>query len=692
MKLPCFVCFKIIYVGLILSLVGTNVFIPSSIQSVFAAPLGQEEQPPPTETSTPVQTETSVPLPVETNTLTATEPSISVPTETSTPPLIETSAGIPDSSGMSAEPALGSYFCSEQSQIPISECNVLITLYNSTNGGGWTNKSGWLVSGTPCTWYGVTCTDGHVTSLDLYSNKLGGSIPPELGSLTNLTYLQLNRNQLSGSIPPELGNLTQLQSLILDSNVQFDENWNKVGGLSGIIPPELGSLTKLTHLDLGDNQLGGSIPSQLGNLTKLEMLELYSNKLSGSIPPELGNLTKLSLLWLYDNQLSGSIPSQLGNLTMLTWLELNLNQLSGSIPSQLGNLTNLQQLWLFNNQLSGEIPSTITNLINIPDAAGTYHRLKLSTNRLYSTNAAVRSYLLKKDPDWESTQIICYKLTVTSSPTAGGTPTATPANSSGCSAGQYVAGKTITLSPGTKTGYTFSNWTGATVTSNILTMPASATTVTANYRPITSTVCYQLTKIASPLTGGTITASPALSTGCVTGKYKAGQVITFTAVPKLYYHFDRWVGGVNATTNKLTMPARATTIYGYFGANLRRGTTYNDTYTAGIDHTSTWLTQSNRLYYGGTQHFTRTRTSSITINYTGTRLGMYYTAGKAYSRVSIKIDNRAPVVLNEYASATTYKKLWWSVLLPNANHKVVITYYTGNAVNATVNFDGVIIQ
>jgi hypothetical protein len=205
-------------------------------------------------------------------------------------------------------------------------------------------------------------------------------------------------------------------------------------------------------------------------------------------------------------------------------------------------------------------------------------------------------------------------------------------------------------------------------------------------------VCYQLTKVASPTTYGTVTVSPANSSGCTAGKYKAGQLITFTVVPKLYYHFDRWSSAlVNASTNKMTMPAANTNIIGYFTANLRKGT-YDDTYTTGINHTSAWLTQSGALFYGRTQHYTSTKSSTITINFTGTRLGMYYTAGRIYGKVTIQLDNRAPVVLNEYALATGYKKLWWSAVLPNANHKVVITYYTGNAVNAIVNFDGVVIQ
>jgi len=66
------------------------------------------------------------------------------------------------------------------------------------------------------------------------------------------------------------------------------ENTNSLdlrnSGLTGSIPPELGNLTNLTWLDLGKNELTGSIPSEIGNLTNLSILNLDGNQLTGSIP------------------------------------------------------------------------------------------------------------------------------------------------------------------------------------------------------------------------------------------------------------------------------------------------------------------------------------------------------------------------------------------------------------------------
>ena len=126
--------------------------------------------------------------------------------------------------------------CSTATGIPSIECQALVALYNSTNGAGWTNHSGWLATGTPCSWYGVTCDTGRVIRLDLSSDHLSGSIPPELSKLANLQYLILASNQLSGSIPPQLGNLANLTGLHLFYNQ-----------LRGPLPQSLTNLHTLTY-------------------------------------------------------------------------------------------------------------------------------------------------------------------------------------------------------------------------------------------------------------------------------------------------------------------------------------------------------------------------------------------------------------------------------------------------------------
>lgn len=50
--------------------------------------------------------------------------------------------------------------------MPISECQALVTFYNTTNGPDWTSQGGWGVAANPCDWSGVTCSgesSGSVT-------------------------------------------------------------------------------------------------------------------------------------------------------------------------------------------------------------------------------------------------------------------------------------------------------------------------------------------------------------------------------------------------------------------------------------------------------------------------------------------------------------------------------------------------
>ena len=233
--------------------------------------------------------------------------------------------------------------------------DALVALYNATDGPNWSDNSNWLSDRPIGEWFGVTSnTASQVTELKLWNNGLTGSIPAELGNLSNLSLLDLGSNGLGGTIPAELSNLTNLRTLHLVGNE-----------LSGSIPAWLGNFNNLQNLDFGHNPLGGTIPAELSKLTNLRTLQLYNSGLSGTIPTWLGNLNNLQNLGLDHNSLGGTIPAELSNLTNLRTLQLAGNQLSGSIPSELGRLSNLIWLTLDSNQLSGSVPSELGDLNNL---------------------------------------------------------------------------------------------------------------------------------------------------------------------------------------------------------------------------------------------------------------------------------------------------------------------------------------
>ena len=216
--------------------------------------------------------------------------------------------------------------------------------------------------------------------LSLYDNDLTGAIPTELADLSNLERLYLNHNDLTGQIPGDLGEMSSLTHLFLHRNqltgtIPADEwdgldnlEWLSLYGndLTGGIPTDLTGLSKLERLYLHENRnLGGTIPAELGQMSSLTHLLLLRTGLTGEIPDSLGELSNLEWLSLYDNELTGEIPMVLGGLTKLQRLYLHYNELSGEIPAELGNLSTLTNLWLNDNELSGEIPNDLDNLTNL---------------------------------------------------------------------------------------------------------------------------------------------------------------------------------------------------------------------------------------------------------------------------------------------------------------------------------------
>lgn len=174
----------------------------------------------------------------------------------------------------------------------------------------------------PCSWFGVTCKNGMVTSLNLSGLLLKGTLSPDLGKLVNL------------------------RELILRGNC-----------LTGVIPFQLGELGKLEVLDLAHNHFSGQLPEDLGNLSSLSRLYLHNNNLEGTIPAELGELEGLCELIISVNKLTGIIPGGLITETQNVGF-----QHESILEMGVCKLKYLQVADLSSNYFEGDLPSCLRHL------------------------------------------------------------------------------------------------------------------------------------------------------------------------------------------------------------------------------------------------------------------------------------------------------------------------------------------
>ncbi|HEX4121407.1 MAG TPA: choice-of-anchor tandem repeat GloVer-containing protein [Verrucomicrobiae bacterium] len=310
-----------------------------------------------------------------------------------------------------------------QAVISPDEYTALGDFYTSTVGTTWATNSNWMMP-VAFPWYGVGVDDiqfdplgnvigpGHVTSLELGSNKLSGTLASDFTSLAQLESIDLYSNAISGVLPDGL--LAMSETL-----TNFDVHNNK---LSNGIPSDLGEVTELGNLDLSANKLNGAIPvfegvpvtnldlsgnqltgtlMNVSTLSELQRLNLSGNKLTGSIPQNFVIASDdLTYLDLSKNMLTGVVPSVVedfpdlqyldlshnsitnglttiigANLSALSFLNLSFDGMSGSIPANIGNLGGLTQLFLAGNQFTGDIPPSVTN-------AASLIVLDVSTNHL----------------------------------------------------------------------------------------------------------------------------------------------------------------------------------------------------------------------------------------------------------------------------------------------------------------------
>ena len=199
---------------------------------------------------------------------------------------------------------------------------TLVSLYEYTDGANWTNS--WDLDAPMDTWFGLTLnSSGCARQLKIVQNNLTGSLPPNLGDLSELSSLEITHNP----------------------------------NLKGIIPESIVDLTNLFVLSFAANDLTGPIPEEIGNISNLFRLFLFSNNLTGSLPASLGDMQNLQIMAVANNQLEGCYPSNLISIC---------SQLTSSHNSDasVSNGNNLDAPWTdfcssFAGCCSGDCPTSI---------------------------------------------------------------------------------------------------------------------------------------------------------------------------------------------------------------------------------------------------------------------------------------------------------------------------------------------
>eukprot|EP00547_Thalassionema_nitzschioides_P018130 CAMPEP_0194236700 /NCGR_PEP_ID=MMETSP0158-20130606/3892_1 /TAXON_ID=33649 /ORGANISM="Thalassionema nitzschioides, Strain L26-B" /LENGTH=376 /DNA_ID=CAMNT_0038970527 /DNA_START=560 /DNA_END=1690 /DNA_ORIENTATION=- len=165
----------------------------------------------------------------------------------------------------------------------------------------------WLSKQHECKWFGLYCE--------------GNPKPETADERVMLTDIDLDENNLHGPLPEELFGASSLQNIIMDSNV-----------LTGTIPSNVGYLTNLKIIDLDDNKLEGELPEEFFSITSLEIVDLNTNKFTGTLSSNIKNLVNIRFLQLDQNNMSGDLPTheilELENLFALT---LENNDFTGSL-------------------------------------------------------------------------------------------------------------------------------------------------------------------------------------------------------------------------------------------------------------------------------------------------------------------------------------------------------------------------
>ena len=211
---------------------------------------------------------------------------------------------------------------------------------------------GWgCIDGVEVELWGVCYNINETTILNRYEQGLEGSIPDDIGLLTNLISIILPFNNLIGEIPDSVQNLSELRVLDLRNN-QISGNIEVIDNLSfiqmvlignnlfeGQLSDNIGQFNpSLRHLEVENNNLDGSLPESICDLAALETLLLNGNNFDGEIPENISNLSNLEIIALFNNQFQGQVPQDICQANQIEYIIIENNSFCPPYPDCIGHV------------------------------------------------------------------------------------------------------------------------------------------------------------------------------------------------------------------------------------------------------------------------------------------------------------------------------------------------------------------
>ncbi|KAJ4957185.1 hypothetical protein NE237_013968 [Protea cynaroides] len=200
----------------------------------------------------------------------------------------------------------------------------------------------------------VIASMASLTTLWLHGNRFTGTIPTNIGDLSNLRDLNLNNNQLVGLIPESLSTLP-LQKLDLSNNMLMGPipklNFGNASFLSNslcqtvpglLCAPQVSALldflgdlnypVKLASDWSGNNPCQGWLGLTCDSSSQVSVINLRRYNLNGTLSPAVAKLDSVTFINLGGNSLTGSIPSNWTQLKKLRSLDVSGNNIEPPVP------------------------------------------------------------------------------------------------------------------------------------------------------------------------------------------------------------------------------------------------------------------------------------------------------------------------------------------------------------------------